>query len=55
MFHFMPIGDNIFLPGNGVNTKEHIYAVYRNAVQFFAFLCKEYSFNPLDSSVIMSH
>lgn len=41
--------------GNGINTKEHIYAVYRNAVQFFAFLCKKYGFNPLDSNVIMSH
>ena len=41
--------------GNGANTKAHVLAVYANAVQVFALLCKQYGFNPLDSNVIMSH
>lgn len=41
--------------GNGANTKAHVLATYKNAVEFFAFLAKKYGFNPLDSNVVMSH
>ncbi len=48
-------GSNWIELGNGANTKAHVLAVYANAVQVFALLCKQYGFNPLDSNVIMSH
>lgn len=41
--------------GNGANTKAHVLATYRNAVEFFAWLAKKYGFNPVDSNVVMSH
>lgn len=41
--------------GDGFNTKAHVLAVYANAVQFFAYICKEYGFSPEDSNVLMSH
>ena len=41
--------------GDGSNTKRHVLATYANAVEFFAYLCKTYGFNPLDSNVILSH
>ena len=48
-------GSNWIELGNGANTKAHVLATYANAVQVFALLCRQYGFNPLDSSVIMSH
>ena len=48
-------GANWIELGDGSNTKAHVLATYANAVQFFAFICKEYGFNPEDSNVIMSH
>lgn len=41
--------------GNGANTKSHVLATYANAVQFFAYICKKFGFNPEDSDVLMSH
>lgn len=41
--------------GDGSNTKAHVLATYANAVQFFAYICKKYGFNPEDGNVLMSH
>lgn len=48
-------GSNWIELGNGANTKAHVLATYANAVQVFALLCEQYSLNPLDDNVIMSH
>ncbi len=48
-------GSNWIELGNGANTKAHVLAVYANAVQVFAFICKTYGFDPEDASVLMSH
>lgn len=41
--------------GDGSNTKAHVLATYKYAVEFFASLCKEYSLDPLADGVIISH
>ena len=38
-----------------VASKKHIDAVYANTVQLFAYLCKQYGFNPLDKGRVISH
>lgn len=48
-------GANWIELGDGSNTKAHVLATYKNAVQFFAFIAKEFGFNPLDSDCMMSH
>lgn len=48
-------GGNWIETGNGANTKAHVLATYKNAVEFFAYISKKYGFNPLDSNVLMSH
>ena len=48
-------GANWVETGNGANTKSHVLATYANAVQFFAYICKKYGFNPENSDVLMSH
>lgn len=48
-------GANWIETGNGANTKAHVLATYANAVEFFAFICDKYGFNPEDSNVLMSH
>ena len=48
-------GGNWIETGNGANTKAHVLATYRNAVEFFAYLAKKYGFNPENSNVVMSH
>lgn len=48
-------GANWVETGNGANTKAHVLATYANAVEFFAYICKEYGFNPENSDVLMSH
>lgn len=48
-------GANWIETGNGANTKQHVLATYANAVQFFAYICNKYGFNPEDSAVLMSH
>ena len=41
--------------GDGSNTKRHVLATYANAVEFYAYICKTYGFDPEDSNVLMSH
>lgn len=48
-------GANWIETGDGSNTKAHVLATYANAVEFFAYICKKYGFNPEDSNVLMSH
>lgn len=48
-------GGNWIETGNGANTKKHVLATYRNAVEFFAYVANKFGFDPLDSDVIMSH
>ena len=48
-------GANWIETGNGANTKAHVLATYKNAVEMFAYLCKTYGFNPTSTDVIMSH
>lgn len=48
-------GANWIETGDGSNTKRHVLATYANAVEFYAYICKTYGFNPEDSNVLMSH
>lgn len=48
-------GANWIETGDGSNTKAHVLATYANAVEFFAYICKKYGFNPENSDVLMSH
>lgn len=41
--------------GDGTNTKTHVLATYKHAVELFAFLCEQYSLDPLVDGVIVSH
>lgn len=41
--------------GDGENTKAHVLATYKHAVELFAFLCEKYSLDPLADGVIISH
>lgn len=41
--------------GDGENTKAHVLATYRYAVELFAFLCNMFSLDPLADGVILSH
>lgn len=41
--------------GDGSNTKAHVLATYKHAVEFFASMAKQYNFNPLNSNCLMSH
>lgn len=41
--------------GNGKNTRSHVMATYKYAVELFAYLCKLYNLNPLADGVIISH
>ena len=40
---------------DGVNTKAHVLATYKHAVELFAFLCNMFSLDPLVEGVILSH
>ena len=40
---------------DGVNTKAHVLATYKHAVELFAFLCNMFSLDPLAEGVILSH
>lgn len=40
---------------DGINTKEHVLATYKHAVELFAFLCNIFSLDPLADGVIISH
>lgn len=41
--------------GDGANTKAHVLATYKHAVELFAFLCTMFSLNPMADGVILSH
>ena len=41
--------------GDGENTKAHVLATYRYAVELFAHLCKQYHLDPLADGIIISH
>ena len=41
--------------GDGSNTKAHVLATYRNAVELFAYLCVQYGLDPVADGVILSH
>ncbi|MDE7177427.1 MAG: N-acetylmuramoyl-L-alanine amidase [Lachnospiraceae bacterium] len=41
--------------GDGENTKAHVLAAYRYAVELFAYLCKQFHLDPLADGVIISH
>lgn len=40
---------------DGKNTKKHVLATYKTAVELFAKLCKTYKLDPLKDGVIISH
>ena len=41
--------------GDGKNTKAHVLATYRYAVELFAHLCKQFHLDPMADGVIISH
>ena len=41
--------------GDGENTKAHVLATYRYAVELFAHLCKQFHLDPMADGVIISH
>lgn len=41
--------------GDGSNTRAHVLATYRNAVELFAYLCVQYSLDPVADGVVVSH
>lgn len=41
--------------GDGSNTRAHVLATYKTAVELFAYLCEKYSLNPTADGVIISH
>ena len=41
--------------GDGENTKNHVLATYRYAVELFAYLCRQFGLDPLADGVIISH
>ena len=40
---------------DGTNTKAHVLATYRHAVELFAYLCLKFSLDPTADGVILSH
>ena len=48
-------GANWTETGDGSNTKNHVLATYKYAVELFAYLCKQYKLNPLADGVVISH
>lgn len=41
--------------GDGSNTRAHVLATYKTAVELFAHLCEKYGLNPTADGVIISH
>ena len=48
-------GANWTETGNGENTKVHVLATYRYAVELFAYLCQQFGLDPLADGVVISH
>ena len=40
---------------DGENTKAHVLAAYRYAVELFAFLCQQFGLDPMEDGVVISH
>ena len=41
--------------GDGENTKNHVLATYKYAVELFAYLCQQFGLDPMADGVIISH
>ena len=41
--------------GDGENTKAHVLATYRYAVELFVYLCQQFGLDPMADGVIISH
>ena len=48
-------GGNSFKDLNPEKTKEHVAATYKYAVEYFAYLCEGFGWDPLKDGVILSH
>lgn len=48
-------GSNWIETGDGSNTKAHVLATYRHAVEVFAYLCKLHNLDPERDGVVISH
>ena len=48
-------GANWTETGNGENTKNHVLAAYKCAVELFVHLCQQFGLDPLADGVIISH
>ena len=48
-------GANWTETGNGENTKNHVLAAYKYAVELFAFLCHQFGLDPMADGVVISH
>ena len=48
-------GSNWTETGDGENTKNHVLATYKYAVELFAYLCSQYNLDPLADGVVISH
>lgn len=48
-------GANWTETGDGDNTKNHVFATYRYAVELFAYLCQQFHLDPMADGVIISH
>lgn len=44
-----------YIDNNPTETKAFVVEVYNHSVQFAAYICKKYGFNPLDSTQLLSH
>ena len=41
--------------GDGENTKAHVFATYKYAVELFAYLCQQFGLDPMTDGVVISH
>ncbi len=48
-------GGSTWTDRNPIETREFIQSTYKNAVELFAIICKEYELNPLLDGVVISH
>ncbi len=48
-------GSNWTETGDGENTKAHVLAAYKCAVELFAYLCQQFGLDPMADGVIISH
>ncbi len=48
-------GANCTETGDGENTKAHVLATYKYAVELFAFLCHQFGLDPMADGVVISH